>query len=125
MEPTPRTLKSYTLKEFCRRCLRFIDNEDFSNFVRFALTGIHNNEQANIDIHQNVVTNQGMDLLCASRDYDSVLGISAEILALRNLAIHILPNFKESLSKNVHIKYSFTNDKVSFTNFSLLYQNSL
>ncbi|PPQ97407.1 hypothetical protein CVT26_006809 [Gymnopilus dilepis] len=108
-------LHTFSLEQFCNFCYRLLDAERFSDFVRFSLTGICDGFQATIEAHQNSMRGENIPLLRVTRDYDSILGISEHILSKKNVTINILPNFSESLSKNVHINYTFRNDKGRFT----------
>jgi hypothetical protein len=110
-------LNILTLQEFCTNCFRLVEDNKFAEFIQFALTGMDRFYQAVIDVHQNALNANTVPLLRATRDYDSALGISPQIIPSTNIAIYILPNFKESLSKNIHIKYEFTNDNVGFIFF--------
>ena len=105
-------LHTFSLEQFCDFCYRLLDAERFSDFVRFSLTGVCDGFQANLEAHQNAIRGENMPLLRVTRDYDSILGISESVLSKKNVTINILPNFSESLSKNVHINYTFRNHKV-------------
>ncbi|RXW21475.1 hypothetical protein EST38_g4370 [Candolleomyces aberdarensis] len=110
MADTLHDIQPYTLEEFYRKAHELYLMDRNEEFVHFVLCGTHNGHQASIDVHRDRVTAAEAPTLQISRDYDSILGIDQQI-CVRNRPITITPvaKYEDTLKKNVHLKYSFTN----------------
>jgi len=98
----PRSLSVYS---FCDQANDLLEEQDFASFVRFVLTGRHDNRQVVIDsILNRIPSDEDIGVM---RDYDSLLGIDKNIRLTCPLTVY--PVSKEDvLSKNIHIYYNFT-----------------
>jgi len=84
----PHSLSVYS---FCDQANDLLEEQDFTSFVHFVLTGRHDNRQVIINsILNRIPSNEDISVM---RDYDSLLGINKNIWLI---------------SKNVHIYYNFT-----------------
>lgn len=96
---------------FCERAEGLL-LADQGKFVRFVLTGQDGNSQGCIDPIINRTSED--DVLRASRDYDSLLGISKHIEVDQHLTVYPVARHEDTLSRNIHIKHEFTTANVSF-----------
>lgn len=103
-------VESLTLPGFVSRAKHLLDAGAKDDFVRFVLTGVHDNTQYQVDaIKDALVDNHPVQSL---RDYDSVLGLHDKICVDAYLTMYPVSKFEDTLRRNVHIKHSFTNDTV-------------
>lgn len=103
-------VRSYTVEEFVARAKRFHGADDMDNFAKFVLTGVYNGLQHQVDaIKDALQDDHGIQAL---RDYDSVLGIDANICIRAELTMYPVSKFEDTLRRNIHIKRSFTNQTV-------------
>lgn len=108
-------VKSITVSEFVERAKLFYGAGDMNNFARFVLTGVHAGVQHHVDpIKDALRLDHGIQAL---RDYDSILGIDTNICIKANLLMYPVSKFEDTLRRNVHIKYSFSNQTVRICSF--------
>jgi hypothetical protein len=111
-EPQHDDRISMSLHQFCRRAKDLL-SLDQTAFVCFLLTGQDTDgSQACIDPIINRVTRHSR--LHINRDYDSLLGISSDILINTYATIYPISKLQDTLSRNIHIRYEFTTANVSF-----------
>ena len=105
--------RSISVLQFCQRAKDLLASNQ-ADFVQFVLTGQDpDGSQACIDPIFNRVAPDSHPV--AIRDYDSLLGISSQILLVdTNLVVHPISNHEDTLSKNIHIRYEFTTANVRF-----------
>jgi hypothetical protein len=100
---------SLTLDEFVSRAQELC-GLDKAAFSKFVLTGIYDNTQHQVDpIKDTLEDDQGVQAL---RDFDSVLGIHKDVCVSSFLAMYPVSKRSDTLSRNIHIKYSFSNQRV-------------
>lgn len=104
--------QSYTVKEFVRKA-KTLEREDGHAFLRFVLTGEADEHQAVLDPIRNTL---GRDHdVVATRDYDSVIGITKDIVVKSSISVYPVPNPAEVLTTSIHIKYPMKTGRVSGT----------
>jgi uncharacterized protein (DUF1778 family) len=106
-------LTSFSLRQFCHRAKDLLSH-DQTGFVRFVLTGQDTDgRQACVDpVHNRVTPDDSLRIL---RDYDSLLGIHTEIIINYPIGVSPVSKLDDTLSKNIHISYEFTTNRVSFS----------
>lgn len=119
-EPLPRIY--LTLEEFCQRA-QTLREEDEAAFVKFVLCGTLDDRQAVIDTNVNGIEDD--DEICVTRDYDSILGLTWDIMIVGPLMIYPLSRREDTLSVNVHFSYHFTNESVCHLSFFVIIFNYL
>lgn len=100
-----------SLAEFCRTAKEYLDSDDFTSFVRFVLCGKRGNHQVVVDAILNRIPESHP--LKAFRDYDSLLGIDANIVVHTSLTLFPLARREDTLKTNIHLHYSFNFPGVS------------
>ena len=111
-----------SIVDFCKRAKGILDVEDHAGFVKFVLTGQHGAHQAVVDPVLNKMGEyEGLSVL---RDYDSLLGISADICVNGHLTVYPVSRREDTLVSNIHLKHSFESSKVSWL-FHYLFHNIL
>jgi len=109
-----RTPCNLTVFAFCQRAKALLE-VDQASFVRFCLTGIHDNEQATIDAISNAIDEE--EPISVRRDYDSVLGIDRSILPRAALTMYPVSRKEDTLAANIHLRYQFQSSRVGFLHF--------
>ncbi|KIJ45379.1 hypothetical protein M422DRAFT_251152 [Sphaerobolus stellatus SS14] len=104
---------THSVYSFVKRAQELYKDEDKSEFVKFTLTGNDSGRQVFVDTLQNRMGAQESYLM--TRDYDSVLGISTNVMVNQSLQMHPVCRFEETLKHNVHLKHTFTNSKGTFS----------
>lgn len=107
---------SFSLGEFTTLASQFTADEDYDAFIRFTLTGEFVNDaghvkQAFVDpIREHVDESHPLSV---SHDYDSVIGISTDILVDGQLSVNAVPHPTHALKKSIHITRAIFYDGVS------------
>jgi hypothetical protein len=102
----PRNMSVY---RFCEEARELLD-DDHASFVRFVLTGRHDETQAVVDpILNSIPENEPIGV---TRDYDSLLGIDKDIRLTCPLTVYPVSKKEDVLSKSIHIRFNFRNRKV-------------
>ena len=112
---TAHTLKSYTLRRFTTKAQKLWD-EDTDESIRFTLTGQLRKPdgtciQAFLDTEENRC--KAGARITPMRDYDSVIGISKDILIKCDLNVNMLPRYVETLATSIHISYPVARVSIS------------
>jgi hypothetical protein len=109
--------KNYSLYTLCALAQKVLDGKKFKDFVQLMLSGIYKRTQSVIDpILNRIPPDEGINL---SRDYDSVLGIAENIMVEGAITVFPIAKREDTLTRDVHFEYPFTNSKVS-TYFTLV-----
>lgn len=115
---------SHTLLEFTARAAAFYEDENYESFIRFTLTGTYVDEewedkQAFIDPIQNLV---GIGHpLRISRDYDSAIGISNNILVDAPISVFAVPHPTYALTSSIHMTRTIHYQGVSTASSFILF----
>ena len=106
--------EGYSLDEFSVVCNRLVNDQTRrGDFIRFALTGAYHGtepHQAVLNPLQNALENHRVSVV---RDYDSLLGLSAQILFDNPITIYPAAKFEDTLSKNIHLSAPFVSQAIS------------
>ncbi|KAF8500015.1 hypothetical protein BU17DRAFT_102620 [Hysterangium stoloniferum] len=97
-------MRAYTLEEFILHAMDY-ENEGDVDFIKFILTGedTMSGELAVVDPICNPLTlDHG---IIANRDYDSLIGITQNIIVPLSITVYPVSNPMESLSTSIHFKY--------------------
>lgn len=114
--------KSYSIHDFVR-CAKTLEDDDNSTFLPFILTGEGpDSHQVILDPTRNLV--EPAHPLVASRDYDSVIAITKEIVVDTMISVYPVPNPAQRLTTSIHIKYPITNGEVSVSILLLRYKSN-
>ncbi|TFK17448.1 hypothetical protein FA15DRAFT_734940 [Coprinopsis marcescibilis] len=108
-DPT-HPVKLYTVPQFNQRASELFAEDDATPFIQFVLTGILDGEQASINVIPNRITEDIQHSLCMSRDMDSLLGMSRHIRCHSDFTVFPIPNYDDTLKKNVHINFQGWDD---------------
>ncbi|KAG6815923.1 hypothetical protein H0H87_010148 [Tephrocybe sp. NHM501043] len=100
--------ENHSLREFIERALSlYYPDLDNSDFIRLVLTGeyedMESKKLAFVDPIQNLVSPDAS--LNIQRDYDSLLGISDDILVTGDMSVFAVPHANFALKSSIHIKY--------------------
>ncbi|KAF8950009.1 hypothetical protein BDZ97DRAFT_1771900, partial [Flammula alnicola] len=106
-------VRSLTLDEFVFRAKRLLDVGAMDDFARFVLTGVHGGTQHQVDAIKDTLRDNHR--VQALRDYDSILGIHADICVDTPLMVYPVSKFEDTLKRNIHIKYSFEDPTGDYT----------
>lgn len=109
--PDPDLIVSLTLREFVAQAKALHAKGSIADFTRFVLTGVYEEMQFQVDPIKDAL--EDADSVSALRDYDSVLGLHKDICINTFLTVYPVAKFEDTLNRNIHIKYSFTNETVS------------
>lgn len=97
-------IRAYSLGEFTARAENLFRG-DVREFIRFLLTGeVPGQHQAAIDPLRDYL-HEAEDIT-VSRDYDSVLGITEEIVIECGLCINPVSNPTDALSTSIHLNHA-------------------
>ena len=84
---------------------------DIHEFLRFVLSGeVASEHQAVIDPFHNILK-PGF-YVDSMHDYDSVIGITEDIVVLSGISVYPIPNPSEVLTTSIHLTYGITNGNV-------------
>jgi hypothetical protein len=101
---------SYSLDEFVAAAKRL----EGTALHKFALNGIApNNHLVVVDPIKNAINQLPLGMK-ASRDYDSLIGVDANIILEDNLYVYPLPRHADVLTENVHVDICLRGDEVIF-----------
>ena len=94
-----------------------LTNEDIHRFVQFTLAGKSYDPAARPSRVRLVPSLQtpAVDTLPlrATRDFDSLIGITTDLPFSQSIAVYPIPNFKDSLSKSNHLCKQIHNQVLS------------
>ena len=112
--------RSYSMEEFISHSNTLFDM-DTEEFIRFTLTGeVPGDHQAVVDPLRNFLNPAHQ--IFASRDYDSVIGITDDIAVDCPLTIYPVNNPADALRTSIHIKRSIEDGEVGISiTFALKY----
>jgi len=98
-----------SLPEYCVLAKRLLEL-DQRDFVELVLAGTYLGSQASVNALSDGIPGEPFSAL---RDYDSLLGIDANILVSRNtLMTYPVAKLEDTLSRNIHISSHFTSSSV-------------
>ncbi|KAJ8085322.1 hypothetical protein PM082_004118 [Marasmius tenuissimus] len=99
-----KPVRSYTLQRFFKRGAKMADSNP-REFQSFFLTGETKllPTQALVDIQPNMLDRS--HLLYKTRDYDSLIGITDDIIVTNSISLYVVPNLAEVLKKSVHLSH--------------------
>lgn len=100
---------SLSLAEFVSMA-QDIRASNMADFSRFLLTGISGKTQYQVDPIKDTL--QDNHQIHALRDFDSVLGLHEDVCVETFLTMCPVSKYSDTLSRNIHIKYSFSNASV-------------
>lgn len=103
-------VRSHTLQEFVSRAKALYQAGALDDFARFVLTGKHGGGQHQVDAIKDAL--QDGHEISVLRDYDSLLGIHEHICIQTYLTVYPVSKFEDTLRRNIHVKYSFSNATV-------------
>lgn len=108
-------LSSMSVYDFLNQASDLLEQDEQADFVRFVLTGRHEDKQAVVDAILNALPND--ESISATRDYDSLLGIDKKIHVKGALTVYPASKSEDVLCKNIHVRHGFTNsrDRVSYS----------
>jgi hypothetical protein len=98
-------ITSYSLRDFVRFA-KTLEHTDNSAFNRLLLTGETEDHQVSIDPIRNVM--QPNHPVTISRDYDSIIGVTDEIIVQSSISVYPIPNPAEVLSSSIHFRKAVT-----------------
>jgi hypothetical protein len=105
-------IESYTLPEFVEKTkLLQADHDDQARFITFALTGVDDEHQSVIDAVRNAVPEDHS--LSVLRDYDSLLGLSADLAVDNFIYVYPVAKREDTLNTNIHVKHRLPGGKVN------------
>ncbi|KAJ8074343.1 hypothetical protein PM082_012656 [Marasmius tenuissimus] len=104
--------ESYTLERFLAfgKKMSKINPREFQSFFLTGETNLFPT-QAFIDIHPNMLP-RGHPIY-TSRDYDSLIAITDDIVVTNSISINVVPNMSEVLRKSIHLSHSINVGTVS------------
>lgn len=94
-----------SLHAFCHYGKSLLELDQSAEFVRFIISGEHPDGQVVVvpeldRLHED-------EQITIHRDFDSVLGVSEDILVDADLAVNPVSRKEDALSKNIHVSYHF------------------
>src|SRR5688572_1274488 len=101
----------YTISSFCAKSNALLEHADFPSFVKFVLTGVLDGRQAAIDATQDRMRHD--EPINTIRDYDSLLGFHRDICIDKELNLHPISKFEDTLTRSIHIRPYFQKPEVS------------
>jgi hypothetical protein len=109
----PRT---YSLRNFNHQATRYHDSGDKTGLLRFVLTGQVLDEdsphQAVIDpLREHSIRED--HVIKVSRDYDSILGVTSNIVVDSDISVYPVSNPMDTLTTSIHLQYGVESDEVS------------
>jgi hypothetical protein len=105
--------ESYSLNDYIRLA-KSLEREDNSAFLRFVLTGESpEGHQVVVDPIRNLLDERHP--VRTTRDYDSVIGLTTDIVVDCMISVYPIPNPAQVLTTSIHIKYPIVNGNVSQT----------
>jgi hypothetical protein len=100
-------IESYNLDQFSRKAFELYSKEDHGDFIRFVVNGKVGDNQVVIDpIQHTLPVDQVISQL---RDYDSVIGLSANVEVKRSIYIYPVANPRDTLTESLHLQYEIPN----------------
>lgn len=110
-------LQPYTLQSFVDYADLVRGQKGPQEFIRFVLTGeIPGEHQAVIDPIHNALEDDYP--LSQARDYDSLLGITQDIVVDCAISVYPVPNPVDTLTTSIHATYDIVRGNVSCFYFS-------
>jgi hypothetical protein len=106
----------YSLRNFNHEATRLNDLDDKTGLLRFVLTGQVLDENS---LHQAVIdplrehSIQEDQEIIVSRDYDSILGVTSNIVVESDISVYPVSNPVDSLTTSIHLKYGIEGGDVS------------
>lgn len=118
--PYSLPVKTCSLRDYTRLAKR-LDELDPLEFQRFILTGVdvHGKAQVFVDPALNRIGSDSDDTLSVARDYDSVIGISNDILVQNAISVYPVPNPAEVLSTSIHLNYPVVSVLIWIMSFTI------
>ena len=113
---TNNPISSFSLDEFTSIANNLHSSEEYDAFITFVLTGEFQDRngvmgQAFIDSFRGPIdVNHPLNV---SRDYDSAIGISEDILIDGPISVYAVPHPTYALKKSVHMKRTIEHKGVS------------
>jgi hypothetical protein len=109
-------LRTYSFRDYIRTAKDLLpsnEDDDSINFQQFILTGenIRDNCQAFVDPTQNAIYDS--EPLNLARDYDSLIGVTENIVTQGSICVYPAPNPAEVLRKSIHMAYPVSDGEVS------------
>jgi hypothetical protein len=109
-----RPVTSLSVGQFVERAKQ-LQRTNMDEFAKFVLTGEYDGRQFQVDPIKNALPyDQKINIL---RDYDSVLGLDANICVAAELTMYPISKFEDTLRRNVHIKLTFSNQTARICSF--------
>jgi len=106
--------ENYSLDMFSVVCNQLVSDPNMrSNFICFAPTGVYNGvnpHQAILDPIQNALDDHPISVV---QDYDSLLGLSVNIVFNKPITIYPAAKFEDTLSKNIHLTAPLVSKAIS------------
>lgn len=102
--------KTYSLRKFIHQAKAFEDDDDDLAFLEFMFTGknLTGKCQAFVDPSSQFLKDDTP--IQVARDFDSLIGISKDLLVDSAVSVYPAPNPREALSTSIHVKYAIRND---------------
>jgi hypothetical protein len=107
---------SHTLDQFIFRLNMMHEAEEHDAFIRACLTGEYTDDEGQgqqifIDPIQDLV--HADHELTIKRDYDSLIGVSRDILVEGSINAHAVPPGNLCLKSSIHVRYPMQTENVS------------
>jgi hypothetical protein len=96
--------ETYSIPDFVDQAGRLSFEDDKSDFAQFVLTGRLGDHQALLDPLRNIIPDD--QNLTLKRDYDSLIGLSTEIVVTSELYVYPVAKRENTLTENVHLDLS-------------------
>lgn len=103
--------QEYRVVDFCTEAERLLEEAQITKinhkFINFVLTGVHDDRQAVVNPILNQIPAVDFDQLTINRDYDSLLGIDAQIHVQHPLTLYMMGKKEDILTSNIHLTHSW------------------
>ncbi|KAF8873543.1 hypothetical protein CPB84DRAFT_1829545 [Gymnopilus junonius] len=101
------SLRELTLSEFCATAKTLLQTSTRHDFIRFVLNGELDGEQVIVNPLRDHLRNGDHTFIHAVRDFDSLLGIDADVRVHADLTLNVIGKNEDVLRSNIHIKHSW------------------
>lgn len=101
-------IDTLSLAAYVRRAKDLLEADCNPDFCKFVLNGLDGGRQCRLDRIQNTMDHGHS--VNVTHDYDSLLGLSTNLPLDTAVTISPICKIEDTLQKNIHIKYSFTNN---------------
>lgn len=107
-----------SLQQFCATAQHMLAN-DHAEFARFVLSG-EDKDGVRVVVNPLRDSDTELEYFTVTRDYDSLLGIDADIMVNCSLTAYPIARREDTLTKDIHISAKFTSSTVRSIKFSII-----